>query len=75
MSELSPDEPSIAAAGTDPGRREAAAQEARGAWVFAATSTPATALIPIGAGEAQLFRVCQLQPSERSSENLNLGTA
>jgi hypothetical protein len=31
MSELSPDEPSIATAGADPGRRKAATYEARGA--------------------------------------------
>jgi hypothetical protein len=41
MSELSPDESSIAAAGADPGRRKAAAHEARGTQTFAVTSAPA----------------------------------
>ena len=41
MSELPPDEPSIAAAGADSGRRMAAAHEARGAQTFAVTSAPA----------------------------------
>jgi hypothetical protein len=40
MSELSPDGPSIAAAGADPGRRKTAANEARGAQTFAVTSAP-----------------------------------
>lgn len=41
MSELSPDEPSIATAGADPGRRKAADHEAHGAQTFAVTSAPA----------------------------------
>jgi hypothetical protein len=75
MAELaSPDEPPIATAGTDPGRRKAAAQEARGAWIFAVT-IPATTLIPVGAGETRFLRVWQLQPSDRLIENLKLRTA
>jgi hypothetical protein len=35
-----PDEPSIATAGADPGRRNAAAHEAHGAHTFAVTSAP-----------------------------------
>jgi hypothetical protein len=55
MSELlPPDEPSIAAAGADPGRRNAAAQEARGAQAFAVTSAPAATPIPVGSRESQL---------------------
>src|SRR5262249_52099317 len=42
MSELPFDEPSIAAAGADPGRRDAAAQEARGARAFAVAPAAAT---------------------------------
>jgi hypothetical protein len=41
MPELPHDESSTAAAGTDPGRRKAAAHEARGAPTFAVTSAPA----------------------------------
>jgi hypothetical protein len=41
MSDLPPDESSIAAAGADPGRRKAAAHEARGVQTFAVTSAPA----------------------------------
>jgi hypothetical protein len=41
MSELPPDESSIAAAGADPARRKAAADEARGVQTFAVTSAPA----------------------------------
>jgi hypothetical protein len=40
MSELSPDEPSSATAAADPGRRKAAAHEARGSQTFAVTSAP-----------------------------------
>jgi hypothetical protein len=40
MSELSPDEPSVAPPGPVPDRREAAAHEARGAQTFATTSAP-----------------------------------
>ena len=47
MSELSPDEPSIAAAGADPGRRKAAAHEARGVQTFAVTSAPAATPFPV----------------------------
>jgi hypothetical protein len=46
MSELPPDESSIAAVGADPGRRKAAAHEARGVQTFAVTSAPAAT--PIG---------------------------
>jgi Meiotically up-regulated gene 113 len=53
MSELTPDEPSIAAAGANPGRRKAVAQEARGAWTFAVTSARVATPIPVGAGESQ----------------------
>jgi replicative DNA helicase len=45
MSELSPDEPSIATA--DPGRRKAAAHEARGVQAFAATSAPSHVEVPL----------------------------
>jgi putative DNA primase/helicase len=45
MSELSPDEPSIASAGADPGVRKAAAHEVRGAQTFAVTSASAAAPI------------------------------
>jgi hypothetical protein len=45
MSELPPNEPSIAAARADPGRRKAVAIEARGAQTFAVTSAPAAAPI------------------------------
>jgi hypothetical protein len=41
MSELPPDEPLIAAARADAGRRKAAATQARGAQTFAVTSAPA----------------------------------
>jgi hypothetical protein len=40
MSELSPDEPSIATAGPDPGRRKAVAHEARGVQTLVVTSAP-----------------------------------
>jgi hypothetical protein len=52
MSELPPDEPSIAAAGADTAGREAAAQEARGAQTFAVTSAATATPIPIGASES-----------------------
>jgi hypothetical protein len=41
MSEISPDEPPIATAGADRGRRKAAAHEAHGAQTSAVTSAPA----------------------------------
>jgi hypothetical protein len=79
MSELAPDDSSVAGAGADPGRR------ARGARTFAVTSAPAATPIPVGAGESQFFRVWRLQrqffrvwrlqPSEPFVENLKLGTA
>jgi len=75
MSEQSPDEPSIAATRADPGRRKAAAQEARGAHTFAVTSAPTATPLPVGASENQLLRVCRLQTSEPFIENLKPGTA
>jgi hypothetical protein len=75
MSKLAPDDPSIAASGSDPGRRKSVAQEARGARTFAVTSAPAATPIPLGAGESQFLRVWRLQPSEPFVENLKLGTA
>jgi hypothetical protein len=41
MSELSPEEPSTATAGADPGRRKAAAHEAHGTQILAVTSAAA----------------------------------
>jgi hypothetical protein len=72
MSKLSPDEPSIAESGANPGGRKSAAQEARGAQTLALTSPPAAT--PVRAGESKL-RVCRPQPSEPFIENLKLGTA
>jgi hypothetical protein len=57
MSELPPDEPSIAATRADPARRKATAQEARGAQSFAVTSSPAAKLIRVGAAEASFARL------------------
>jgi hypothetical protein len=74
MAELtSLDEPSIAATRADPGRRNAATQEARGAQSLAVTSAPAAMPIPIGVGGSQFLRVW-LQPSEPFIEN-KVGTA
>jgi hypothetical protein len=60
MSELSPDEPSIPAAGAaaawaDPGRCKAGTREARGAQTFAVTSAPAAT--PIGRTDTTAFPV------------------
>jgi hypothetical protein len=75
MSELLTDNPSIAAAGADPGRRKAAANEANGAPTVAVTSTPAATPIAVGAGESDVLRVLRFEPSEPSIEYLKLGTA
>jgi hypothetical protein len=65
MSELAPDDSSVAGAGADPGRRKAAAEEARGAQTLAVTSAP----VLVGAGESQFCASGRLQPY------LKLGTA
>jgi hypothetical protein len=75
MSELPSDEPSIAAAGVDPGRRNAAAREARGAKAFAVTSASAPTPIPTRAGENQFLRVSHLKRSDPFIENLKAGAA
>jgi hypothetical protein len=55
MSELSPDEPSIATAGADPDRRKAAAHEAHGVQTFAMTS--ALAATPIARRDGRRTRL------------------
>jgi hypothetical protein len=64
MPELPCDEPSIAAAGVDPGRRNAAARDA------AVTSASAPTPIPVDAGESQFLRVWHLKRSDPFIENL-----
>ena len=71
MFELSRDESSIVG---DPGRRRAAAQEARGARTFTVTSAPAATLILVNDDESQFLRLGRLQPSEPFVEKLKPGT-
>jgi hypothetical protein len=71
MSELPSDERASAAAGADPGRRKAAAQEARGA--LALTLAPVASPITVGTCESKLLRVCRFQPSGPFIENPKRG--
>jgi hypothetical protein len=73
MSELSPDEPSIAAAGADPGRRKAVAHEASSAATSARSATPIAGMveamlsgaIPVEVGTAELARRDTVPSAER----------